>query len=69
MSGILILTLTKMHSSNEYRPILETCLQEYQHLSKLIENLLFLARSEHGQITLSKENIDAKETILKIIDG
>ena len=43
-------------------------MNEYQHLSKLIENLLFLARSDHGQLTLKKEVINAQEEILNICD-
>src|SRR6476620_2211025 len=43
-------------------------MSEYHHLSKLIENLLFLARSEHGQITLEKEIVNAEAVLLNICD-
>lgn len=68
LRGITEIALSKEKYSDEYRQILEKYMNEYQHLSKLIENLLFLARSDHGQLTLKKEAINAQEEILNICD-
>jgi two-component system heavy metal sensor histidine kinase CusS len=68
LCGITELALSKENGSTEYRNILEKYMDEYQHLSKLIENLLFLARSDHGQLVLKKEAINVREEILKICD-
>ncbi|OAI48560.1 hypothetical protein AYO45_01080 [Gammaproteobacteria bacterium SCGC AG-212-F23] len=68
LRGITELALSKEQYSDEYRHMLETSMNEYQHLSKLIENLLFLARSDHGQLTLNKEAINARNEILNLCD-
>ncbi len=52
----------------EYKQILESSMSEYHHLAKLVENMLFIARSDHGQITLKKAWIDVKEEISNICD-
>jgi two-component system, OmpR family, heavy metal sensor histidine kinase CusS len=38
--------LTKPHSSEQYREVIESSLEELQRLSGMIDNLLFLARAE-----------------------
>ena len=68
LRGITEIALTKKGSCDETRPILEFYMNEYHHLSKLIEHLLFLARSDHGQLTLKKELINAREEIINICD-
>jgi two-component system heavy metal sensor histidine kinase CusS len=68
LRGITEIALSKEKYSDEYKQILEKYMNEYHHLSKLIENLLFLARSDHGQLTLKKETINAQEEILNICD-
>ncbi len=40
--------LTKSRSSDEYREVIESSLEELQRLSAMIDNLLFLARAEAG---------------------
>ena len=68
LRGITEIELSKEKHSDEYRKILEKYMNEYQHLSKLIENLLFIARSEHGQLVLKNEIINVQEAILNICD-
>ena len=58
----------KKQCSDEYRSLLEKYINEYECLSKLIENLLFLARSDHGQLKLQKEMINIKKEISNICD-
>lgn len=55
-------------SPQEYRKLLESSMNEYQHLSKLVENMLFIARSEHGQTALKKKCLDIKEEMDDICD-
>lgn len=62
------MTLTQRDLSMDCRKNLEKSMDEYHHLSRLIENLLFLARSDHGQVMLKKESISAQTEILKIAD-
>jgi two-component system, OmpR family, heavy metal sensor histidine kinase CusS len=68
LTGITEVALSKENSVEKYREILESNIEEYHHLTKLIENLLFLARSDHGQITINKKTLDARQEILKIFD-
>lgn len=68
LRGITEIALSKKIPSDEYRKIFEKYINEYEYLSKLIENLLFLARSDHGQLKLQKEMIDTQKEILNICD-
>lgn len=68
LRGMTEIALIKEKSPHEYRSILESCMSEYHHLSKLIENLLFIARSDHGEIRLKKVLIDTQEEIAQICD-
>ncbi len=66
--GMTEIALTNNKSVVEYQQTLESMIDEYQHLSKLIENLLFLARSDHGQLAINKSPQDARPIILKMFD-
>jgi len=68
LRGMTEISLVKERSPHEYRNILESCMGEYHHLSKLIENLLFIARSDHGELRLKKVLIDAQEEMAPICD-
>lgn len=47
---------------------LESNLEEYQHLARLIKQLLFLAKSENGQILLSKTPVSLREEIFHLTE-
>lgn len=68
LRGMTEIALINEKSPHEYKTILESCMSEYHHLSKLIENLLFIARSDHGEMRLKKVLIDAHEEIIQICD-
>ena len=68
LRGITELALIKEKPADEYKNILESCMGEYHHISKLIENLLFIARSDHGEIKLQKVCIDVQDEIVDICD-
>lgn len=68
LQGITELELVKHHHSDDQRRLLETYMVEYQHLGKLIENLLFLARSDHGNLMLDKQELEARSEIQSICD-
>lgn len=66
-------TMTEMallheQSPEAYQNILESNMHEYLHLSKLIEALLFIARSDHGALRLQKTRIDVLKEIFSILD-
>lgn len=68
LRGKTEIALTSEKLPEEYRKILESYMDEYSHLSSLIENLLFLARTDHGQIEINKQAINAHDEINKVCD-
>lgn len=68
LRGITEIELAKDEHPEKYRHMLEKYMDEYHYLSKLIENLLFFARSDNGQIALNKEIIFSRKEILNICD-
>jgi heavy metal sensor kinase len=55
------LALRKSRSATEYREALEEILTESEHTSRLIENLMLLARADAGTEALKLERLDAAE--------
>lgn len=68
LMGVTEVALTNDSLPEKYRHILDSYMNEYTHLSKLIENLLFLARTDHGQIEIDKKIINAKTEINHVCD-
>ena len=68
LRGVTEVALTNDSLPEKYRHILDSYMDEYTHLSKLIENLLFLARTDHGQIEINKKIINARTEINNIFD-
>jgi two-component system heavy metal sensor histidine kinase CusS len=58
LRGEVEVTLAKPRSGEEYREVLGSCLEESVRLSRLIDNLLFLARAEHPQTQVDKEPLN-----------
>ncbi len=58
------MALGKLRSGEDYRTILASCLEECARISRLIERLLLLARTENAAEALQKERVDvAKELV------
>jgi len=59
LKGEAEICLTKERSLEEYRYVLESSLEEYDRLSRMIEGLLFLARAEdpHMEISCTEINL------------
>lgn len=68
LKGMTEQALTKTRTVDEYNQLLESCYEEYEYLTKLIENLFFLAHVDHGEIKINKIELNAREEILKICD-
>lgn len=62
------ITLAKPQTIDTYQQMLQAHLEEYQHLTQLIDNLLFLTRCEHGQIQLNRRFVSASYLISSIIE-
>jgi two-component system heavy metal sensor histidine kinase CusS len=57
--------LARPRSADEYRDVIESCLEEAVRLSALIGDLLFLARADSPLIHLRRERVDVGE----LLDG
>lgn len=60
--------LNKERTLDEYQQALANNIEELEGLSRLTENILFLARAEHNNILLKKEVISSAEAIGNLID-
>ena len=50
--------LSKTRTADEYREVLFSNLEEFERLARMITDMLFLAKSEHGLLTLKKDILD-----------
>lgn len=62
------ISLSQKMISEPCQQLLEKHMQEYHFLSRLIENLLFLARSDQKQLLLQKETVAIHEEIRSLFD-
>ncbi len=70
--GEVEVALSKPREPEEYRHILDSSLEELTRLAKMIESLLFLARTDHAQTPLNKASLDARgelEAMADFYDG
>ncbi|UYV18683.1 heavy metal sensor histidine kinase [Halomonas qaidamensis] len=61
-------TLRRDRSDAEYRQVLESNIEEYERLSRMIDSLLFLARTESPSHTLPCEQVDLGELVTQLCD-
>lgn len=60
--------LARARTSDEYRDVIESCLEEAVRLSDLIGDLLFLARAESPLSTLHRERVDVGDLLRGVKD-
>ncbi len=58
--------LSRARSPEEYQRIIESSVEEFQRLSRLIDNLLFLARAENPATPIEHSLFDPMEEIRKV---
>jgi two-component system heavy metal sensor histidine kinase CusS len=68
MRGEAEVVLTKARMPNDYRAVLESSVEEYDRLSGMIDNLLFLARAETADAPIECSLFDAGSAVAKIAD-
>ncbi len=61
-------TLAQCRTAEEYEALLESNLEEYERLARMIENMLFLARADHAQVALSVQRLDARAELDKVAE-
>ncbi len=68
LMGEASVALAKLRTPEEYQDILESSLEEYERLSRLINGLLFLARAENPETQIERVQFDAAEEIKAVLD-
>ena len=66
LRGSLEVVLEEDRPAEEYREAIGNALLEVRHLSRLSQNLLFLARGQSGRITLSFANVDLNRFVADV---
>jgi two-component system, OmpR family, heavy metal sensor histidine kinase CusS len=66
LRGEIEVALSRSRSCDEYRTVLESCLEECTRISRLIRTLLFLARSDTSAETIQRERVDVGQELRKI---
>jgi two-component system heavy metal sensor histidine kinase CusS len=66
LRGEIEVALSKPRLSGEYHEILASCLEECTRIGRLIQTLLFLARSDMGTELLMRESIDVAAELAKV---
>ena len=60
--------LTRPRTASEYREVIELSVEEYQRLSGMIDNLLFLARAENAETRLNRSKFKIGPVVDTILD-
>jgi two-component system heavy metal sensor histidine kinase CusS len=58
--------LTRSRSAEEYREVIESTVAECQHLGQIVDNLLFLARTEAAEGHLQRTSFEGRPAVEKI---
>jgi two-component system, OmpR family, heavy metal sensor histidine kinase CusS len=66
--GEIEVALAKDRSPEEYREVLSSCLEELERISKITDNLLFIAKAENPATQLPRERCDLLEELQKIAE-
>ncbi|MBS1198194.1 MAG: heavy metal sensor signal transduction histidine kinase [Proteobacteria bacterium] len=61
-------TLSKARSPDEYRDILASNAEEFERLSRMIADMLFLAKADNHQIIPQREQVDLAAEVRGVID-
>jgi len=61
-------TLSRARTADEYRELIERSMEEYEALNRMIEAMLFLARTENRQIARHVEPISAAAEFAKVME-
>ena len=67
MKGEVEVALRKERTSQDYEQILKSNLEEINRMSKIVDNLLLLARTETGEIRLFKEEFNLSQIVSEVV--
>ncbi|MBF0245408.1 MAG: heavy metal sensor histidine kinase [Planctomycetes bacterium] len=61
-------TLSKARSADEYRDVLASNTEEFEHLSRMISDMLFLAKADNNQVIPNLESVDLAEEVRGLLE-
>jgi heavy metal sensor kinase len=67
LKGEVEVALRKERTSQDYEQILRSNLEEINRMSKIVDNLLLLARTETGEIRLFKEEVNLSQIVDEVV--
>jgi len=68
LRGEAEVALSRSGSLEEYRQVLESQLEEFDKLAKMISQMLTLARAESGEITIAQQDVDLSALAGSLVD-
>ena len=68
LRGSVEIAISRERSREEYRAALESCLEDTDRLTKLIDSLLFLARAEGAKVTAKREPLDLNAELIAVAE-
>ena len=66
LKGEIEVALRSSPGAEEYQRVLTSCLEEVDRLSALVEDLLFLARSEGGSVHVTQAPVNLPEVVAEV---
>lgn len=60
--------LSRTRSADEYREVLYSSLEEYDRLSRMIADMLFLAKADNGLVVPSRESVDLAREVAQLFE-
>ncbi len=61
-------TLSRPRSSDEYREVLASNIEEYERLSRMIADMLFIAKADDGQIVPTRETLELAPLVGDLVE-
>jgi two-component system heavy metal sensor histidine kinase CusS len=58
--------LSRTRSADEYRVVIESAVEEYERMSRMIGNMLFLARADNARAFVAHESIDLRGSLERV---
>jgi two-component system heavy metal sensor histidine kinase CusS len=68
LRGEAQVALSRTRSAEEYRDVLGSCLEESERLYRMIDSLLFLARTENPQTRIDRVPVEVREELERMRD-
>jgi two-component system heavy metal sensor histidine kinase CusS len=68
LMGEAEVALSRVRTPGEYRQVLESNLEEYDRLSRMIDSLLFLARAESAEAKIEQSLFDTRKEIEAVLE-